>query len=177
MWITQTYLGHVEPDAKAFVYYLFENYNSEQLAFTELVQRHLEEIGEVFRDNVSLLMPNPRYAARIESEVREKVTEFWWSFQGKLPGLLFTTRPLSQFDGKNGDYYFSSLAGCDAAKASATIAHLRRLIGDQLSAMHARREPEKNISWIKILCDATEAKVGTGGLKIEMDLKKIFKRH
>ena len=174
MWITQTYLGHVEPDAKAFIYYLFEDYNREQFAFTELVQRHLEEIGEVFRDDVSLLMPNPRYAARIESEVRDKVTDFWWSFQGKLPGLLFATKPLSQFDGKSGDYYFLPLAGCDAASAATAITDLRPLISDQLSALHARREPEKKTSWVKALYDASEAKVGFAGFRI--DLKKLSPR-
>ena len=25
MWVTQTYLGTVEPDARVFVYYFFEN--------------------------------------------------------------------------------------------------------------------------------------------------------
>lgn len=25
MWVTQTYLGNVEPNAKVFVYYLFED--------------------------------------------------------------------------------------------------------------------------------------------------------
>jgi len=68
MWVTQSYLATVEPDVRVFVYYLFEEYN-EQKEFTENVQLHLERMGEVHGGNVSFLMPNPRYADRIESEM------------------------------------------------------------------------------------------------------------
>jgi hypothetical protein len=71
MWVTQTYLGDVERDAKLFVYYCYENYNTEQRELTEAIQEHLETIGEVYGDKVSLMIPNTRYANRIEAEVRE----------------------------------------------------------------------------------------------------------
>jgi hypothetical protein len=41
MWVTQTYLGVVEPDAQLYVYYLFENYKREQKAFTDRIQQEL----------------------------------------------------------------------------------------------------------------------------------------
>ncbi len=76
MWVTQTYLGTVEPDVKVFIYYLFEDYNPDQTDFTNAVQFELEKMGAVFESNVSLLMPNPRYAARIEAEVRS-IEKLW----------------------------------------------------------------------------------------------------
>ena len=44
MWVTQTYLADVEPYAQLFVYYLFEDYNSEQSAFTAEIQRAFEDL-------------------------------------------------------------------------------------------------------------------------------------
>jgi hypothetical protein len=44
MWVTQTYLGVVEPDAQVYVYYLFEDYNHEQKEFTDRVPPVIEEI-------------------------------------------------------------------------------------------------------------------------------------
>ena len=95
MCVTQTYLGTVEPDAKVFVYYFFEDYDPEQKRFTDRVQRELERLGELFGDQVSLLMPNPRYAGRIEAEVRENMA-LWTSLRGKFPGLFVSTLPLSK---------------------------------------------------------------------------------
>lgn len=65
MWGTQSYLATVEPEAKVFTYYLFEDYNNDQKRFTDQVQRELERMGEIHDSNVSLLMPNPKYADSI----------------------------------------------------------------------------------------------------------------
>jgi hypothetical protein len=71
MWITQTYLGTVEPDASVFIYYMYADYLDEHVEFTKEVQRLLEKFGEAYGNSVSLLMPNPNYANKIEFEVRE----------------------------------------------------------------------------------------------------------
>jgi hypothetical protein len=42
MWVTQTYLGGLEPAAKVFVYHLFEDCGPEQTTFTTRVQSHLD---------------------------------------------------------------------------------------------------------------------------------------
>lgn len=71
MWVTQTYLGTVEPEASVFIYYLYTNYIDAQVEFTNAVQRELEKFGEAYGSDVSLQMPNPNYAEKIEAEVRE----------------------------------------------------------------------------------------------------------
>jgi hypothetical protein len=48
MWITQTYLGTVDPDASVFIYYLYADYLDEHVEFTKEVQRSLEKFGEVY---------------------------------------------------------------------------------------------------------------------------------
>jgi hypothetical protein len=49
------------------VYYFYEDYNREQKEFTDRLYRGLEDLGEAFSDKMSLLMPNPRFAGRIEA--------------------------------------------------------------------------------------------------------------
>lgn len=105
MWVTQSYLGNVEPDADVFVYYLYESYVDEQKKFTDRLQRELENLGDVFGGRVSLQMPNPRYAGRIEAEVREN-RELWEAVHSKLPGLLISTVPLSKIEGYDDTCYF-----------------------------------------------------------------------
>jgi len=171
MWVTQTYLGVVEPHAKAFIYYLFEDYNSEQTEFTTEVQRRLEDIGEAYQDRVSLLMPNPRFAARIESEVRDKIQDVWWSLHGKLPGLLFSTKPLSQFDGASGEYVYFPFDALTAHGAAEVIVKVRRLANEQVSwdFLNPKKKEVKSVG--KVILDAIEAKPGFAGFRI--DLKKL----
>ncbi|AWB58202.1 hypothetical protein [Colwellia sp. Arc7-D] len=170
MWVTQTYLGTVEPEAKVFVYYLFEDYNTDQSDFTNAVQIELEKIGAVHESNVSLLMPNPRYAARIEAEVRS-IEKLWWSLSGKLPGLLVSTKPLSEFKESIGNYYFASFESTSPYKAAETLQEVRKLANEQLAWEHNNKPVEAQKSFFKKLYDAIEAKPGVAGFNI--DLKKL----
>lgn len=170
MWVTQTYLGEVEPNATVFVYYLFEDYNSEQTEFTDSVQRELEKLGTLFESKVSLLVPNPRYAARIETEVRG-IQELWWSLQGKLPGIFISTSPLSAFDVTKGDYHFFSFDETTPKCAAETIQNVRRLVDEQLSWEFKNATPKEVPSFWARLYDAIEAKPGVYGFSI--DLKKL----
>lgn len=174
MWVTQTYLGKVEPDAKIFVYYLFEDYNSTQGEFTERVQSRLEEMGITYESNVSLLMPNPRYAARIEAEVRG-IEKLWRSLQGKLPGVFVSTSPLSAFDIEKGNYYFASFHDTDPTSAAEVIRELQRLIDNQLAHDFKSAKPEQKNKLLQRLYNAIEAKPGVFGFAI--DLKKLTKKH
>lgn len=174
MWVTQTYLGKVEPDAKVFIYYLFEDYNPDQIEFTNAVQFKLEELGTLYESNVSLLMPNPRYAARIETEVRG-IQDLWWSLNGKLPGIFVSTTPLSEFDIANGNCYFVSFKETTPKGAAETIQEIRKLINDQLAWEYKNQAIKKEeISIFKKLFDAIELKPNINGFGI--DLKKLAQK-
>jgi hypothetical protein len=170
MWVTQTYLGTVEPDAKLFIYYFFEDYNQGQKSFTNAVQRKLEELGELFGDKVSLLMPNPRSAGRIEAEVREN-RALWSSLSGSLPGLFISKTPLVKLDMRQEGYLYIPFKNQTPAGAAEVIQQVRRMAGDTLSWEFASSEPPKQRSFGGRLLDAVELKPGIWGFKI--DLKKL----
>ena len=170
MWVSQTYLGEVEPDAQIFVYYLYEDYNSKQKAFTQRVQRELEKLGEVYGNSVSLLFPNTRSAARIGEEVRS-FQDFWWSLGKKLPSLLISSKPLSKFDFKDGEYYVLDFVSLDPKGAAQAVHRLRQLINEQLAYQFAHRPEMEQPSLFGELFAALELKAGFGPVKI--DLKKV----
>ena len=172
MWVTQTYLGTVEPDAKVFVYYCFEDYSRGQKEFTKRVQRELEHLGEVFGDKVSLLMPNPRYAGRIESEVRENEA-LWTSLSGgKLPGLLLSKVPLVKLDNERDECFFIPFETHDPKGVANVIQEVRRLAGDTLNWEFANRPPQVQRKGLgERFFDALELKPGIWGFKI--DLRKF----
>jgi hypothetical protein len=173
MWVTQTYLGAVEPDARVFVYYFFEDYDREQLSFTEQVQRELEKLGEVFGDKVSLLMPNPRYAGRIEAEVRENM-QLWTSIRGELPGLFVSMKPLIKLDKERGSCVYIPFKNQDPQGVAEVIQEVRKLAADTLSWEHAIRQRPIRKSLAGRLWDAIELKPGICGIKI--DLRRLTDR-
>ncbi len=170
MWITQTYLGSVEPDADIFVYYLYEDYVNEQKQFTEKVQEDLERIGDTFNDEVSLLIPNPKYADKIEAEVRE-IRPLWMHVKGSLPGLLISPVPLVKLDRFTDECYFIPFDTRSRFRVAETIKNARSLISDELSIKRTNRDNEVKPSYRKI-GDAIELKPGIFGFRI--DLKKLF---
>jgi hypothetical protein len=170
MWVSQTYLGNPDADAHIFVYYVYENYLSEQRSFTEDVQRGLEQLGQTYGNKVSLLMPNPQYTAEIEVELRG-IRELWEAMKGKLPGILVTRRPLSEFN-PNEELYLIPLDKRDPIGAAGVIEKVRRTLNEQLSHDFANRPSEKK-GWWKAFYDALELKPGYGGIRI--DLKKLFR--
>jgi hypothetical protein len=172
MWVTQTYLGTVEPDAKVFVYYFLEDYNSEQKAFTQKVQRELENLGEISGDQVSLLMPNPRYAGRIETEMRNQGN--LWSLQGKLPGLFLSRKPLADLEPDGDGCVYIPFETQGAKGVAEVIQRIRGLAYDTLSSYFANQSEPKTVSLAKRFGDALELKPGIWGFKI--DLRKLFQR-
>jgi len=92
MWVAQSYLGSPDKDASAFVYYLYEDYSEQQISFTNAVQAELSELGFLFKSDVTLLMPDPRFATSVQSEFVEKFRALWPTFRDKLPGLIITQR-------------------------------------------------------------------------------------
>jgi hypothetical protein len=161
MWVTQTYLGTAEPDATLFIYYFFEDYVREQQAFTQLVQRQLEVLGEVLGDKVSLLMPNPEYAGRIEAEVRQNLA-LWSSLRGSLPGLFVSREPLAHLTGRGSGIYIP-FETCDPRNVAKVIQRVRGLASD--TVLWDREHPTDAIrkSPLGRLFDAIEFKPGIWG--------------
>ena len=163
----------MEPNASVFVYYLYENYNSKQDEFTKKVQRSLEELGDVYSSDVSLLMPNPKYAHKIESEVRE-IRPLWNKFNQELPGLLISEVPLAQLEEKPGKCYFISLKTKTQTEARDTIRRARSLIDkDLLSVTPIDNDNHFITEMLKKIGKAVELKPNLFGIGI--DLNKLFK--
>jgi len=172
MWITQTYLGTVEPDANIFVYYLYEDYVNEQKVFTERVQQDLERLGDVYNKDVSLLMPNPKYANKIESEIRE-IRPLWEHVHEALPGLLISTVPLAQLENSSEECYFVPFDLRSRFMVADTIRKARGLINKELSIKRTHRDNEVKPLYRRI-GEAIELKPGLWGFAI--DLKKLFSK-
>jgi hypothetical protein len=170
MWVTQTYLGVVEPDAKLYVYYFFEDYQPQQKSFTEQVQQELEKLGEAFGEQVSLLMPNPRYAGRIEAEVREN-KELWGALRGNLPGLFLTRKPLMKLEPTDDGCVYIPFNTTEPESVAAIIRRVRGIANDTLAWDFAHQSKPKDKPFGKRFLDAIELKPGIWGFKI--DLRKL----
>lgn len=164
MWVTQTYLGDVERNAKLFVYYLYEDYQRDQLELTTAIQGELERLGEVYGDKVSLLMPNENYVGRIEAEVRE-FRRLWMAVRDLLPGLLLSPVPLVQLQ--------VSLEGCNFIPLkNGTPRHLAHVVRSIRGLADAAIEPDtaevEKPSWLQRVFDAVEIKPGIWGIKLDL---------
>lgn len=173
MWVTQTYLGNVEPDAKLFVYYFFEDYNPDQKAFTQRVQLELENLGEVFGDKVSLLMPNPRYSRQIEAEMR-KYDWVWSSLSGKLPGLFLSRKPIVTLEPDDDGCVYIPFEKQDAKGVAEVIQRVRGIADNTLNWEFANQYQPEAKSFGGRLVDALEVKPGVWGFKL--DLRKFFQK-
>jgi len=172
VWVTQSYLGNVEPDADVFVYYLYESYVDEQKKFTDRLQRELENLGDVFGGRVSLQMPNPRYAGRIEAEVREN-RELWEAVHSKLPGLLISTVPLSKIEGYDDTCYFVPFNTTLTLDVILAVDRIKKL-ADRTIAWKHKPVPAEPPSFSARLADSLELKPGVFGFRV--DLRKLFRR-
>lgn len=176
MWVTQSYLGDVEPNAKLFVYYFFEDYNQDQKTFTQRVQRELENLGDVYGDKVSLLMPNPRYANKIESEMRQFNWESWFSLgETGLPGLFISPKPIATLESKDDGCIYIPFKKMDAKSVAEVIQQVRGIADNTLNWDFANQYQTEPKSFGRRLADALELKPGIWGFKI--DLKKLFEKH
>ncbi len=168
MWVTQTYLGTVEPDAEVFVYYFYLDYVTDQQRFTAQLQHELEELGEIFGGKVSLQMPNPRYAGRIEAEVREN-RALWEALHPKLPGLFLSTSPLSRINAYDSSCFFVPLA----SGVSHAVSQIKKLADEAITWGYQQQNQPKKPSLAERFFDSLELKPGVGGFKI--DLRRFFR--
>ena len=112
MWISQTYLGSIEENAKVVVYYLFESYNNFQSEFTKALMAHLATLGKRAGEEATIFVPNPDSLEPIENEIRGIANdneEFVKILNQKTPGLLFLDRRLIDFKSKVHPWVYVSL--------------------------------------------------------------------
>ena len=178
MWVTQTYLRSPDPDAKVHVYYLFEEYDSNQRNLTDSIQRALAALGQRYGRTVTLYIPEPNSTNQIQRELRG-MESLWWSVHGRLPGLLILTRPLEQYQGENPESFFVPLAGDDGpidspGAMAEMIQRVTQIADDQLEWEFAHRKPDRDIRKNSDLFDAIEMKPGIWGFRV--DLKRLLKR-
>lgn len=178
MWVTQTYLRSPDSEAKVHIYYLFEEYNSDQKALTESVQRELASLGDRYGRTVTLYMPEPNSTDRIQNELRG-MEPLWWSVYGQLPGLLILTKPLENYSDENPESFFVPLSGDDGPIAAPTaiaemIQKVTQIADEQLEWEFAHRTPDRRIQKNSDLFDAIEMKPGIFGFRV--DLKRLLKR-
>jgi len=173
MWVTQTYLGTVEPDAKLFVYYFFENYNDDQKLFTETIEEELGKMGEAYGDKVSLLMPNPRFTGRIEAEMRQH-DWIWFSLAGELPGLFISQKPITKLTRDDGGCVFLPFTGQAPEDVAKVIQKVRSIANNTLNWDFSNPYEGDDKTFGDRFRDALELKPGIGPLKI--DLRKFFDR-
>jgi hypothetical protein len=109
MWVAQTYLGSPDPEAKLFVYYLWEEYKGQRDVPKAIIEK-LAGAGRVFGKDVSLFAPASGTKHEIQSELRSQNYDFFWGEIGpNTPGLLLTENILRSFDPKRDGYIFFPL--------------------------------------------------------------------
>ncbi len=171
MWVTQSYLATVEPEAKVFIYYLFEDYNPKQKDFTEQVQFEMEKLGKLHNNNVALLMPNPSSTDKIEHEMRQ-IRPLWELIHGTLPALLISTKPMKLLDSTIEDCYYIPFKDQTPSAVAKTIKEVRQLTYETLDSIFEEEKERKKSFWDKNLGEGALLKLGLNSYKI--DLKKLL---
>lgn len=173
MWVTQTYLGNVEQDAKLFVYYFFEDYNNEQKEFTNQIEQELGKLGEAYGDKVSLLMPNPSYAGRIEAEMRGYNDWIWSSLAGDLPGLFISPKPIKALEESDEGCMYIPFVGKDSKAVAEVIRKVRQIANNNLHWEFSNPYAKNSDSLVSRFIDALEIKPSIGPFKF--DVRKFFR--
>ena len=167
MWLSQTYLGCPDPDARAFVYYLWEEYKGQQDVPPEIVER-LAGLGRAFGEKVSVFAPIPNAQHEIRSELRTHEYDFFWSRIGpNTPGLLLTDKPLARATQSHGDeYVFFPLPKGGTAESVANV-----FVSLHRACQEATGEKQIGASLLRTILDAVLLKPSFMGIGI--DLKAI----
>jgi hypothetical protein len=173
MWVTQTYLGNVESDAKVFVYYFYLDYRPSQRTFTANLQEELEKLGDLFGGTVSLLMPSRRYAGRIEAEVRE-IRPLWEALHDKLPGLFLSMKPLSQVTAYDEWCFFVAFEEQSKSGVLDAVQKIRHLADEAITWNYQENAMLPGLTFMDRFLDAIEIKPGVFGLKL--DVRRLFRQ-
>ena len=173
MWVTQTYLGCPDEHASVWVYYLYEDYNDAQVSFTNKIHNELQTLGEIYGEKVTFMIPQVRYAATIEKQVRGH-RDLWERLSGRLPGILISQKPLSNISSLDDDNLYISFGSGDAAKVRSVVLTIRCTIDAVLREKLSASDGPPKESLAGRIFDALELKPGLAGFRI--DLKKFMRR-
>ncbi len=178
MWVTQTYLRSTDADAKVHVYYMFEDYNTDQKSLTDSIQTALASLGQRYGRTVTLYMPEPNSTDPILKELRG-IEPLWWSIYDRMPGLLILKQPLEKYSDENSESFYVPLSGDNGPIATPDdiakmIQHVTQIADDQLQWEFASRKPDREVKKNSDLFDAIEMKPGLWGFRV--DLKRLLKR-
>jgi hypothetical protein len=176
MWITQTYLGDVEPNAKLYIYYFYQDYNPKEDSFTRELESALGNLGDFFGNKVCLQLPNTNYQGKIEAEVRE-IRPLWEKIYPLLPGLFITEKPLKDLNEFiDGECYFVSLSKDGVLDVTDACKTVKDLADKQIAWIGPITNTEKKSALQERaveIWDAVELKPGIAGVRF--DIKKIFR--
>ena len=112
MWITSTYLGKPDANARAFVYFFWEDYAEYRSAPRRLVD-YMRRCGNLFGDEVSLFAPHEEDTDRISSEIN-KGSRLSDEVARNAPCLLLTRKPFGEFDITTDPHMFFGIPGDSA---------------------------------------------------------------
>jgi hypothetical protein len=172
MHVTQTYLGHSDPKALVFFYYLFEAYDPDQAALTAEVETELARLGKLLGRDATLYIPHPSGFEQISGEV-VRLRDYWGHYHERLPGLLITATPLGEDQAQPiGECVFWSFAGRSPDNLRMALNQLAALVREHVNDARSGPTPSRTANAVTRFIEALELKPSIGGIGI--DLKKLF---
>ena len=116
-------------------------------------------------------MPNPRYAKRIEAEMRQH-DWIWFSLSGKLPGLFLSPKPIIKLKPEDDGCFYISFENQNAKSVAEVINRVRGIANNTLNWDFAKQYQSENKSLGERIYNSIDLKPGIRGFSI--DLKKLF---
>ena len=113
MYITQTYLGFVATNAKVYVYFLSEEYMSnQQKDLHDVFLKRAAELGLSTGSDIAVVLPvrgcEMNVLGDLDDEVGSPLQKFYSEkIRNELPGLLVTCGPIDTKEGLSGAIFFS----------------------------------------------------------------------
>lgn len=113
MYVTQTYLGLAQRDAKAYVYFLSEAYMStRQRDLHDVFMKRAKEFGLSTNREVAVMLPYDDYEIQVGLDLQDSPDSKIQSFYAEkvrpyLPGLLVSREPIDTRKGLQNAVFFS----------------------------------------------------------------------
>jgi hypothetical protein len=156
MWVAQTYLGCPDPNAKAFVYYLWEEYKRQRDLPKSLMMK-LAELGRAFGADATVLVSMQGSHHEIRSEIRnQRYDHFWGEIGQNTPGLFVTDVPLGEFDPNRNEWAFFPL-GRDTINEDAMVEIFGEIQEKCVAMIRAKSEKKKSI--LQTIYESLELKI------------------
>ena len=165
MWITQTYLGNPDQDARIFIYWMWEEYAGHAEAPADILKR-MQEIGRRFGERVTLMTPQPGEHVRISTEIQHFL---WRSLAGKTPGLLLLEKQIQELRPSD-NYLFFSMRDKNPDEVTAIFREIEDVCNEILDK---NDNAESHNKLIDRIFDAVQIRPAFMGIGI--DLKKLLR--